>query len=129
MNRKGFTLMELLATIVILGLIMLIIFPSITKLMKNNDSKKYDTYERMMVEYAIVSDILPDANNNIKLSQLNELADVKKECVGYVHVIDKSKNEYKAYISCGYNSEDDELACNDYGEDYKTNDFSCDYAG
>lgn len=118
MNRKGFTLMELLATIVILGLIMLIIFPSITKLMKNNDSKKYDTYERMMVEYAIVSDILPDANNNIKLSQLNDLADVKRECTGYVHVIDKSKNEYKAYISCGEN-----------GEDYETTNFDSDYAG
>lgn len=126
MNNKGFTIMELLATMVVLALIMMVVIPSITKLMNNNNKKKYQAYEDMMVEYAIVSEVTP-VNNIIKLSQLKELADVKKNCVGYVQVINKSKNEYKAYISCGYDSEDYELVCNDYGEDYETNDFSCDY--
>ena len=125
MNKKGFTIMELLATIVILAMIMMMIFPSITKLLKNNDEKKYQTYEDMMVEYAIVSEVAP-VNNIIKLSQLDELADVKRECTGYVKVIDRTKNQYKAYILCGDNVED----CNgDYSEDYKTDGFSCDYAG
>ena len=109
--------MELLATIVILAMIMIIIYPSINKLMKNNNEKKYQSYEDMMVEYAIVSEVAP-VNNVIKLSQLNELNEVKRECTGYVKVIDKSKNQYKAYISCG-----------DNGKDYLTTGFNASLAG
>lgn len=118
MNKKGFTIIELLVTIVVLAMIMMIIFPLITKLMNNNNEKKYQTYEDMMVEYTIVSELSPDANNTIKLSQLNELADVKRECSGYVKVIDKTKKQYKAYVSCGTN-----------GENYKTNGYDSSLAG
>ena len=51
MNKKGFTLVEVLAVMIILGLLMLLVVPSINKLMKDNDEKKYSTYERMMEEY------------------------------------------------------------------------------
>ena len=37
MNKKGFTLIEMLATITILGIIMVIAFPSVISLIRNND--------------------------------------------------------------------------------------------
>ncbi|MDD2434918.1 MAG: prepilin-type N-terminal cleavage/methylation domain-containing protein [Bacilli bacterium] len=40
-NIKGFTLVELLAVIVIIGLISLIIIPSITKVIKSAEKETY----------------------------------------------------------------------------------------
>ena len=51
-NKKGFTLIELSAVIVILGLIMIIVFPSISRLMMTNSKKKYSTYEDLLKEAA-----------------------------------------------------------------------------
>lgn len=42
MKRKGFTLVELLAVIVILGIIGVIVFPTITKTMRNSKQKAYE---------------------------------------------------------------------------------------
>lgn len=98
MNKKGFTLAELLAVMVILALLMMLIVPSIDKLMNNTDEQKYETYEKMMEEYAAV---YPDKSlTTIKLSLLDNLEDVKKNCTGYV-TVNRSTNDYKAYISCG----------------------------
>ena len=98
MNKKGFTVVEVLAVMIILGLLMLLVVPSISKLMKDNDEKKYSTYEKMMEEYAVV---YPDKGlTYIKLSQLTNLEDVKRNCTGYVKV-DRNENEYEAYIKCG----------------------------
>ena len=95
MNKKGFTLMELLTVIVVIAIIMMVVYPSISKIQKNNNDEMYKTYEKMMIEYALVSGI----NNNtiIKLSSLREkgLA-MDDECNGYVNMTTK-----KAYISCG----------------------------
>ena len=44
MNRKGFTLIELIAVIVLLGMILLIVFPATSRLIRSNENKKYDTY-------------------------------------------------------------------------------------
>lgn len=44
MKNKGFTLIELIAVVVIMGMILLIVFPATTRLIKSNDAKKYDTY-------------------------------------------------------------------------------------
>jgi len=98
MNKKGFTVVEVLAVMIILGLLMLLVVPSISKLMKENDEKKYSTYERMMEEYAVV---YPNKSLTvIKLSQLDNLDEAQNNCTGYVKV-DRSTNEYKAYIKCG----------------------------
>lgn len=100
MNKKGFTLMELLATIVIMALLMMIVFPSLSKLMNNNDQKKYQAYEDMMVEYARVYE--DKTSVIIQLSDLAELSEVKKNCIGYVEV-NRETNGYKPYIKCGNN--------------------------
>lgn len=44
MKNKGFTLVELIAVIVIMGMILLIVFPGVSRLMADNEDEKYDTY-------------------------------------------------------------------------------------
>lgn len=117
MNKKGFTLVELLATIIIIGLVMTLIMPSASKVSKNNKKRIYKEYEKAMIEYAEVSSLKD--GNVIKLSQMNEfgeeeLGKVKKECDGYV-LIDHSSTipVYSAYITCG--------------DQYTTTDFNSSY--
>lgn len=43
-NQKGFTLIEVLVVVTILALIMLITFPAVSKLQKQNQYKKFDEY-------------------------------------------------------------------------------------
>ena len=52
MNRKGFTLMELLAVIVIIAIIMALVFPAASRLRRNNENKICVDYHNMMIEYA-----------------------------------------------------------------------------
>ena len=45
MNKnKGFTLIELIAVVVMMGLILLIVFPATSRLMRDNEEKEYETY-------------------------------------------------------------------------------------
>ncbi len=100
MNKKGFTLMELLASIVIIGIVLMIVYPEITKISKKNNDDLYKSYENMMVEYATVSKF--NNRNVIKLSELEDLMQIKNECKGYVTINHGvTPNEYKAYIRCG----------------------------
>ena len=41
-NKKGFTLVELLATIAILGIISIVALPQINKLMQENSKRKFE---------------------------------------------------------------------------------------
>ena len=43
-KNKGFTLVELIAVVVIIGLILLIVFPATSRLMSDNEEKEYQTY-------------------------------------------------------------------------------------
>ena len=51
-NKKGFTLIELLVAITIIGIIMLMVLPAITNLQRKNQEKKFDDYERTVLEAA-----------------------------------------------------------------------------
>lgn len=44
MNKKGFSLVELLAIIIIIGLILIVALPAVTKLLKSNNNKQYEKY-------------------------------------------------------------------------------------
>lgn len=45
MSKKGFTLIELLGVFTVLAIIMVISLPAITKNLKNNDIKKFDSFK------------------------------------------------------------------------------------
>ena len=47
-NRKGFSLIELLAVLVIIGLILLIVIPATSRLLTNNESKEYNNYLKII---------------------------------------------------------------------------------
>ena len=53
-KKKGFTLVELLATITIMGLITVMVTPSIVKLQDNNKTKQFQMYAKSLVEAAKV---------------------------------------------------------------------------
>lgn len=54
MKKKGFTLIELIAVIVIMGLLLLIVLPATTRLMKENKNKKYDEYYNLIEKAALL---------------------------------------------------------------------------
>lgn len=49
MRKKGFTLVELIITISIMGVLLLVAFPSVTRLTRNNKYKKVASYGQSMV--------------------------------------------------------------------------------
>lgn len=49
MNKKGFTLIEVIVTIAIMGIISGIAYGSITSMQTRNKSKRYQTYEQILV--------------------------------------------------------------------------------
>lgn len=54
MNKKGFTLVELLVVIVIIGLISYIGFPSLMALINNTKTTEFEYYGKLMVDAAKV---------------------------------------------------------------------------
>ena len=108
-NNKGFTLVELLVVIAILTLLTIMVFPAISKMWANNEKKKFESYEKMTVEFA-------EANRErgtvsiCNLGKKTDLEEVKRDCVGYVS--EQTNGSYKAYLNCekmgfktnGYNS-------------------------
>ncbi len=51
-DRRGFTLVEVLVVMTILALVMLIVFPSVSKLQKQNAGKKADAYRDVVIAAA-----------------------------------------------------------------------------
>ena len=49
MNNKAFTLIELMVTIVIIGLISFLGFPSLMKMMSENSTKEFEIYGEAMI--------------------------------------------------------------------------------
>lgn len=109
MNKSGFTLVELLATIVIMSLLMAFAFPAITGMIETSNQKKYESYEKSMTEYAKA--YFEDQNKIIGLSEIKQkgLTGIDEECLGYVD----GNNHFKAYLKCG---------------DYQTSGFNTNYA-
>lgn len=52
MKKNGFTLVELLAVLVIMGLLSLIIVPNVTKYIKSSTKTTYETYKHTLADAA-----------------------------------------------------------------------------
>ena len=80
MNKKGFTLAELLGVITILEMLALLVTPVVTKTIKNNKQKLYNIQiseiEKAAYNYAIKNtDVLPEEGVTIVVT----LGELKKE--------------------------------------------------
>ena len=77
MNKKGFTLAELIAVIVIVGLILLTAVPAVYKLLSNNKNQKYEYYYKMVEEaaYAYANTMKDDLGNSLSSGCINITVD------------------------------------------------------
>ena len=97
MNRRGFTLIELIATLVIIGFILLIVLPSTARLLLRNEEDQYEIYKEIVQTGASayaerLKDELGSSSNigcvDVDLSQLikeeyvKEINDDDSYCVG-----------------------------------------------
>ena len=122
MNKKGFTLVELLAVIVILGIIITIFVPSVINLINENSTKIYANKEKILKNAAedyVMSNssfVLPDGTNPEKYISMNTLISsnmmssvldnkTTTECVGFVKITVNSTYGYD-YDPC--------LICDNY---------------
>lgn len=88
--KKGFTLIEVLAVIVILSIISLIVFPEVNKIIKNSKQKSYDTQIKSLIEAteSLIQDndnLLPaktaTATTTITLSDLMQAGKIKTDVI------------------------------------------------
>jgi len=131
-KRNAFTLVELLAVIVIMGLILLIVFPTMSKMINNNDQQEFDSYYDLVEEAALtyankLKDELGSGNDvgchMVTLEELIEeeyvqkFSDSKITCRTGINSIKIRNNKGK--ISANFNlkcTEDDEEIYN-FGSD------------
>jgi prepilin-type N-terminal cleavage/methylation domain-containing protein len=121
MNNKGFTLVELLATIVIISVVAVISVPTIGNIISDMSNKVYIESEKTLARtgqnyFLTNNELLPielGESSFIKLDQLVAVAAAEKiidpkdqqECEGYLIVSKPTANsyEYEPYIKCGTN--------------------------
>lgn len=131
MNKKnGFTLVELLAVIIIIGILLLIAIPSVTKYLNRGSKEYYNSLENdiLLAGRDYLNDyrtLLPKEIGNVTVISLDELLgnkyidnvqdDKGKTCDAKVTVKKTGKNKYE-YYSC--------LIC----DDYQSKSEYCDYS-
>ena len=112
MNRKGFTLVELLATITILGLIVLIVVPAVSKNVTKSKEKSYENLEKNIItvtkRYLLEnSNLLPDENETIKKIELEFL--INENLFDTDKLINPLTNEkLDGYVEIKYNINNEE---------------------
>ena len=129
-NRKGFTLVELLAVVLLVALLLLIAVPAIMRYMKQGTRSYYHSIENEMkvsgMDYMeSYRTLLPRQINHVTVVELDELVDNKyidpvldekgNTCTGQV-AIKKLRNNNYEYHSC--------LVCGEY---YSSEEQECDF--
>ena len=129
-NKKGFTLVELLAVVLLVALLMLIGIPAIMRYMKQGTRSYYRSLEKEMevagMDYMeSYRTLLPRQIDHVSVVELEELVDNKyidpvvdekgNACTGQVAVKKQKNNKYE-YHSC--------LICGEY---YSSEKQECDF--
>ncbi len=148
MNNKGFTLVELLVVIVIMGVIMGMSWPVITRIQENNEINKYNKYGEALVEAAKLyvdsyeedifyyEDDLTDEQRRmgqctyITYSDLYDHLLIKDFNVNgvtcnsestFVRVVrKKGKYSYDVFLGCGYKKDNNAQLTNASGDIFYT---------
>ena len=135
-NNKGFTMIEILGAIIIMGILLLIAVPTVSKLMKGfrddyyveleetieTSAKDFYSDNRIYRPDGLLKSSYTSIDSLIRNKYVDKLVDYKgkncslKEDESYVVVIYKGNNkyEYKACIKCGeddYISDSDKTYC------------------
>jgi len=111
MNKKGFTLVEVLATIVLLSILLMIAVPSVTTLQEKSNIKQIEADAKVFIEL-VRQKIESDTSINISVSYEFKLEDIditKLSSSNY----DKTNSKVTA-SECGYNSSTDVYTCNKF---------------
>ena len=128
MNRKGFTLVELLAVIVIMALVLVIAIPSSIDAYKKSRLKVEDTFIKRLSQ--VVDSYVPIYSDELSFSSygtiFNKLDQEKKVTVSISHVtvntlINKNLISFSDYINP--NNKDNTCNINADIEIYKDSDF------
>ena len=105
MNKKGFTMIELLGVMALFGLVLLLVVPGLSKLSGSNTNREYETYLDMMKEY---TKTFPNYKTksyvclkDLGLKNINETVD----CKGYVRITN-SGTTLTPYLSCTKNGKE-----------------------
>ena len=106
-NRKGFTLVEVIAVVVILGVVLMIAVPSITGL-SNRSKEKQITEDAKMFEELVKAKI--ESDTTIKISGTAKFT--LKSIEGKLSADYDEEHSYVEVSGCGYNN--NKYSCSTY---------------
>ena len=90
LNNKGFTMVELLVAMAIMGLLVIMAFPAIRAIQTNNTNTKYEEYGKAVVSAAKLyvdsygEDVFDSSNNQKRAVNLDQL--VNKDLIKDINV-------------------------------------------